>query len=138
MANSRDKRILNDGFRNANVSITGVLDTSDENWPSVFQLSDFRNNDPGYGPLVGFRIMGIDFALTDPLTGVISWNSDSPQLISAVSQSDYQNFEDAGGKKPDRTISGFDGAINFKTVGFVPGSPKGYTITLFMQKIYSQ
>lgn len=138
MANSREKQILVDGQRNAAVTLTGVLTASDESWVRAIQLSDFVNNDPLQGPLVGLRIDRIDFSVTDPLTALLYWNSNSPQQIAALSQSEELEFDRTAGKKPNRLISGYDGAINLSTVGFVAGNSKGYTIVLSMTKIYTQ
>lgn len=135
-ANSREKQILSEGFRTAIVSLTGVLGASDESWVPAISLSDFTQNDNRMGTLWGLRVDRIDYAASDPLSIVLAWNGDSPQMIAAASQSDELDYSVGGGKIPDRNRSGYDGNINLTTVGFVPGAVKTYSVLLTMVKLY--
>lgn len=138
MPNSREKQILSEGFKNAVVSLSGVLTVSDENWPSAIRLADFLQNDSRMGTLVGLRVDFIEFSATDPMVLIPAWNSDSPQIIGTYSQSGEVDYlTRGGGKQPDRNRSGYDGSINVSTQGFVAGHNTGYMITLTMTKLYA-
>lgn len=139
MANSRVRTILLDGPRNAVVNLTGTLDSGNENWTPAFSLSDFVNNDTGMmGTLWGFRINKLRFSVTNQLTGQLYWQANTPILIAALSDGDDLSYRHAGGLIPNRLASGFNGAINFVTNGFIPGTPCGYTVHLEMVKLYAR
>lgn len=135
MANQTDLDLIEEGPRNAVVRLAGVLTESDVNLVSVVPLSMFLNNDVRM-TLVGLRVDGIDFTISEPLRGVLYWNGGTPQLISAMAQSEELEYRSIGGLLPDRTRTGYDGSINFRTFGFVPGSTQSYTVLLRLVKLY--
>lgn len=137
MANSRDKVILVDGWRNAVVRLSGILDSSDESWNQCVTLLDFTNNDQRAGLLVGFRLDNADYSITDPLSVILTWDGDSPQAMATLAQSEDMDFQKVGGLRPDRTRSGYNGALNLSTRGFVPGNPKTYSLGLRLIKLYA-
>lgn len=135
MANSLNKQILEEGPRNAVVKLAGILDTSNVSWAPAVSLSDFINNDVRL-TLIGLRIDWLDYSSGPVLVTSVEWNSATPQLIAAFAQSDELDFKHSSGLVPDTTLSGYDGAINVKTKGFVPGNYEAFTILLKMIKIY--
>lgn len=135
MANSLSKQIVEEGPRNAIVKLAGVLDSSNVILTPAVSLSDFTNNDVRQN-FVGLRIDFIDYSSGPQLVTSLEWNSANPQLIAGFAQSDELDFKTSGGIIPDMTRSAYDGAINLRTVGFVPGNYATYTIVLKMVKLY--
>lgn len=138
MANNTGKQILEEGPKNVVVKLTGVADTSNIVWAPAIQLSDFLNNDKVFGTFVGFRVMEVDYSSGPNMVTRLEWQSNSPQLICAVAQSEWLDLRKIGGAAPDRTISGYNGAINLVTQGFVPGTVEAFTVILKLAKLYSQ
>lgn len=137
MANSTDKQILSSGARNAVVRLAGVVDQADLIWPSAILLGDFLFNDPDpRQTLVGLRVDRLDFAVTDPLSIILTWKGG--QLLATCSQSDKLSWREGGGLQPDRNRAGYNGDIDVNSVGAVPGSPKSFTVTLYLVKLYSK
>ena len=134
MANQLEKQILEEGPRNAVVKLAGFLDTSDASWVQAIQLSDFTNNDK-QGPLRALRVDEVEFSVSAAIVVKLAWNSSLPQLIAVVYNSGEFCFEEAGGILPDRTRSGFDGAINLSTHGFAAAA-QGFTVLLELVKLY--
>lgn len=135
MANTSERRILEDGWRYAIVQLTGRVDSGDVSLLPAVQLSDFTNNEPN-STLVGFRIDEIEFSIGEPLTVFLSWNAATPQQFAALAQSGEMNYRKKGGLQPDRQRSGYDGAVNLTSGGYIPGGVVGYTILLKMVKLY--
>lgn len=137
MANNLSKQILEEGPRNAVVELAGVVDSSNVSWAPAVSLSDFLNNDRGFGTLVGLRVLEISYSSGPNMVTRLEWQSGSPQLIAAVAQSETLDFKKVGGKVPDRNISGYNGAINLVTQGFVPGTVEAFTMLLILAKLYA-
>lgn len=138
MANSRDKVIVLDGPRNAVVRLNGVLDSANESWPQAIVLSDFTNNDTKVvGLLVGLRLDWAEFSVGDPMGLLLAWHSNSPDPIDNFTQSGEKNYRRIAGLQPDRTKSGYDGSIDVSTIGFTPGNPRTYDVTLHFIKLYA-
>ena len=136
--NTLDKRIVEEGHRNAIVRLTGVLGISDANWGQAITLTDFVNNDTIAGRLSGLRVDTIDYACGDALRVGLYWDSASPQVIALLSQSDVLKAKKAGGLLPDQTLSAYTGSINLVTSGYPAGTTQGFTILLYMVKLYTQ
>lgn len=137
MANVIEKQILEEGFRNAVVKISGVLDSSDETRNEFIQLRDFTNNEQRM-KLVGLRVDHIDYSLGQVIDVSLTWNADSPQQIAPLSKSGKMNFSDDGGLIPDMNRSGFTGGINFAATGWGTGggAKQNFTILLRFVKLY--
>lgn len=137
MANTTDKIILEDGPRNAIVRLVGTLDTSNVSLVPAILLSDFVNNDLVWGKLTGLRVDRIDYASGPQLITTLEWNSNSPQMIAALVQSDELDYKNSGGLIPNRLLGGYDGSINLKTKGFIAGNYEAYTVLIKMVKLYT-
>ena len=139
MANQFNMSIMNDGWRNANVKITGVLDTSDAVLTPAISVNDFTSNDPLRTKLIGFRIDRIWHAIGDGLEIQLQWNAAVPQLIMAIAGRSRESWKEVGGLQPlNVNAPGFDGSINLITTGFgTVGSPtQNFTIGIDMVKLY--
>lgn len=136
MANQTDFQLLEEGPRNASVRLTGAITEGDINLVSVVPLSLFQSNEQRQ-TLVGLRVDKIVFSLSAGLEALLSWNGGSPQLIAALGKSGEFGFWREGGLKPDRNRTGYDGSINLRTAGFVPGTTQSYTILLRLVKLYT-
>lgn len=135
MANTSEKRILEDGWRYAIVQLTGQVDTSDVSLVPAISLADFTNNEVR-STLVGLRIDEIEFSVGEPLTVFLSWNAATPQQFAALAQSGEMHYARKGGLQPNRSASGYDGGINLTTGGYIGGLTLGYTVLLKMVKLY--
>lgn len=135
MANTSEKRVLEDGWGFAIVQLTGRVDTSDVTWSSAIQLSDFTNNEPLQN-LVGLRVDEVEFSVGEPMTVFLAWNGAMPQQIGALAQSGEFHYYRKGGLQPNQQASGYDGSINLTTGGYIGGLVLGYTVLLKMRKLY--
>jgi len=135
-SNILEKQILEEGFRNAVVKLTGILVTNDINEVPAISLADFQNNEQRQ-VLKGFRVDHITFSLGVQIDVLLEWNSQIPQQITPLSRSGKIDVTDDGGFVPDMTRSGYDGSINLRTSGFPPGGPQqNFTILLRLIKLY--
>ena len=136
MSNSTDKRIIEEGWRNAVVKLTGVLTDADVSLVSIIAPSDFSNNDTIAGTLSGFRVDAIIYSLSGNLEGRLYWNGGTPELITPFARSGKIDVTGDGGFLPDTTNSGYDGSLNFSTAGFQVGTTQVYSVTLRLIKLY--
>jgi len=142
MPNRYDRQIMVDGWRNAVIRVTGVLDTSDAVLKPAAVLTDFSNNDTANQRFVGFRIDHIWHAVSDGIEVQVSWNALNERLIAALSGRGKESFHSVGGIQPTITDIGYDGAINITTTGWGTMPPpasqtvQNFTIELEMVKVY--
>ena len=136
MANQVDVQIAEEGYRNATVRVTGLLDSSNVSLSSVIAVGNFKANDPNYTKLSGFRVDRLQYAVSQPLAVPLYWHGATPQLIAVVADSQALIFEK--GLIPDQTRTGYDGSIDLNTVGFVAGDVLGFTIVFSLAKLYQQ
>lgn len=135
MANKVERQILLDGYRNAIVKLTGVLDTTDVAETPAFAMLDFQNNDP-YGRFVGFRVDRVEYSIGSGIEILLEWNSvGNPQQITPLAGRGKIDGWWHGGWVPDRTRAGYDGSINLKSSGFMAGK-QNFAITVEMVKLY--
>lgn len=135
MPNSLSVRVVEDGYRNAVVHLVGVVEDADINQAPAIALNQFTGNDRG--TFNGFKVVDVDYSVTDGLTVVLAWNANTPQPICALASAGEIRGRGHGGIVPDRTAGGYDGAINLTTKGFTPGRSYGFTVKLRMKKSYS-
>lgn len=135
MANQTDLQLIEEGPRNAVVRLAGVLTDSDVSLVSVIPLSLFLNNEPRM-TLVGLRVNKLSYSISDPLKVGLYWNGGTPQLLAALAQSEELEFDKVGGLLPDQTRTGYDGSINLKSLGFIPGTVQTYSVLLRLVKLY--
>lgn len=136
MANVVEKQILEEGYRNAVVKISGVIDTTDVNLVSVVKPSDFSNNDPVSGTLWGFRVDTVMYSIGNALEMVLAWNSAAPQQITPLARAGKIDVFCDGGFLPDTTRGGYDGSLNLKSTGYPAGTVQNFTMTLRLVKLY--
>lgn len=137
MANSLDVKIVEDGRRNAIVRIVGVADSSDISAPQAITLSQFATNDTPGVALVGLRLVEVDFAVSNMFSVLLHWDGNTKQPIVALADSGEIDCRRHGGYGPDRSASGYNGAINLTTRGYVGGNVYVFTVILRMTKIYA-
>lgn len=132
------KKILENGSRNAHITLTGILDESDLSWTPAVSVDDFPPI-PGenWGRLVGFRIDHISYSIGEQLELLLAYNAATIEQIAPLANRagrlDYAHF---GGFFPDQTNPGFDGSINLYTSGYMSGT-QNFTVTLEMCKLYT-
>jgi hypothetical protein len=141
MANVFNRHTLEDGWRNAVVTVTGLLDTSDANFDPVVELTDLLNNDTRAGTLRGLRVDRIQYSMSAG-TGLevqLYWKHSvgNNQLITAIAGQGHDKYQKAGGLIPKMDALGYQGGIVLSTTGFSknPG-PTGFTVTLHLVKLY--
>jgi len=139
MANTFTNKIILDGWRNAVVQISAVLDTSDAVLTPAVTLSDFTNNDTANKQFVGFRFDHIWHAIGDGLEIQILWNGINSERVVAIAGRGRETFSSDGGLCPKMANPGYDGSINVISTGFATvGSPiQNFTLQLTMVKLYS-
>lgn len=138
MSNVIEKQTLEEGFRNAVVKISGVLDSGDENRTEIIALRDFTNNEQRQ-KLIGLRVDQVNYSLGQVLDVALYWQSDTPQQIVPLSKSGKMPFADDGGLLPDMTRSGYTGGINLVATGWATGqgAKQNFTILLRLVKLYT-
>ena len=144
MANVLEKQIVEEGFRNAVVKLTGYLDTSDITEDPAVLLSDFTNNDPIAGPLTGFRVDHISFAISLPLELQLYWSGSSDsngqgQQIVPLSGRGKIDATDDGGFIPNKLAAGYTGNITLKSSGYqqAVGTVQNFSLFLRLVKLYA-
>lgn len=144
MANVLERQVTHEGWRNAVVKLTGVLDTSNISETPAIALSDFSNNDRVAGRLSGFRVDLLEWSISNGIEVNLAWNSANPQQIFPLSGRGRIYANNYGGFIPDKTRTAYDGSINLTTSGFValsdpagPSVPQNFTIILELVKLYS-
>jgi hypothetical protein len=143
MANSFNRFILEDGWRNAAVMVTGLLDTSDASLEPVIDLAELVNNDPVAGRLKGLRIDRVQYSMSAG-TGLevqIKWEMSAAAggdvLITALAGQGHDKYRKYGGLIPPMDKLGYIGNIRLYTTGFSKSPPPtGFTVTLEMVKLY--
>jgi hypothetical protein len=134
MANSLVVKVTEEGPRNTVVKVVGVVDSGDMNVQRALILSSLSNDDKA-AKLTGLRLDSAKYTVTNGLVVLLSWNSNSPELMAAISESGELDLRPEGGFPPDRTVSGYEGSINLSTRGFVAGTPYGFTWLLRMKDV---
>jgi len=143
MANQFDRIISIDGWRNAVVKVSGVLDTSDASFTPVLALSELVNNETR-NVLVGLSLLHIWHSIGNGIEMIVKWSNQNlanDQQIVAVAGRGKESFFEVGGLNPDRTRFGYKGDINLFTNGYgqnVGQQPvQNFTVQLEFKKLYS-
>lgn len=135
MANTFSRQIIQDGYRNGQVKIDGLLDSTDAVLVPALGLSDFLNNDQNL-LLCGLRFDTIDYSIPYNMVVNLYWEATVPQSIAQLTGSDLHQF--TGGILPDRTKAGYTGNILLSTKGFDISKAQGFTLTLGLIKLYTR
>lgn len=137
MANITDVKVVADGYRNAVVRVSGILDTGNLTGTSLVTKALFTQNDPLYTSFDGFRIDEIEFSVSGDGSASVWWNATTPQLVGVFAGSNEQCWEEEGGLIPDTTAAGFDGSLNINTHNWV-ATIQSFTLTIKMIKLYTK
>ena len=135
MANVLERQITHDGWRNAVVKFTGVLDSSDAIEAPALRLTDLVNNEVR-ATLVGLRVDIVEWSLSQNLELVLEWNGTVPQQIFPIAGRGKINAWNYGGYVPDRTRPGYDGSINLRTQAYSPGTIANFSVQVEFIKLY--
>jgi hypothetical protein len=135
MSNTFSRQIIQDGCRNGQVKIDGLLDSTDAVLVPAFALSDFLTNDQNL-LLCGFCFNSVDYSIPVNMIVSLYWEATIPQSIAQLTGSDLHKF--AGGLLPDRTRAGYTGNILLSTKGFDISKAQGFTLTLEFIKLYTR
>ena len=136
MANVLERQITEDGYRNAVVKLTGILDTSDISETAI-SLGDLTGNDPAM-TFIGARVEMIEWSMTNGIAVILSWNGLNPQQIYPLAGRGRIYGANYGGFVPDVTRLNYDGSIILSTNGFLPGKVQAFTCVLELIKMYSK
>jgi hypothetical protein len=133
-----NKFIQEDGPRNAVVTITGILDTTDASFTPAIALTDFTNNDVRVGKLNGLRVDKLAFAIGDGIQLNVTWQATSEQLIAGLAGRGHLEFKTSGGLQPNQAAVGYVGDINLRSTGFnTQGTPpQNFTLEFYLVKLY--
>lgn len=136
MANAYDLQILNDGYRNAIVRVSGILDSGDADL--TVTLDTFTNNDVAANVFRGLRLDSIDNQIGDGLQIQLFWTAAVEQLIFTAQGRHETSFKKYGGLEPVMTALNYTGNIHIKSIGYnlyqVP--PQTFSLTLHFVKLY--
>ncbi len=139
MANSLTKDIVLDGWRNAVVRLTGVLDTSDISEIPAIRLSDFQNNEV-IKTLSGFRVDRVTYVIGQGIEVQLLWHATHGKMIAAIAGRGVTEGSHYGGWQPDSTLDGYDGSIDLVTTGYglqpIFGTVQNFSVVLEMTKLY--
>lgn len=135
MANSLSVKITEDGRRNAIVTLIGVVDTADMAVASAIPITSFVNNDVQL-KLKGLSLRTVRYSVTEGLSVLLAWKSNTPELMCALSGSGNMDRRCDGGYPPNMMASGYAGDINLSTDGFIAGKAYTFTVDLWMTKKY--
>lgn len=135
MANRSQITIMEEGPRNAVVSVAAVLDTS--NYSGNINISSFTNNEANQaGVLKYFAIKKVEYAVTSPIAFVVDWHATTNQLALVVADSQALKPGMGSGLFPaNSAAAGFTGNFDLSTVGYTAGTV-GFTCILTLRKIY--
>jgi hypothetical protein len=134
MANRTRVTILEEGPRNAVVSIAGVLDTSNYTGAAAIAMASFTNNET-MKTLSYCAVQCIKHSVQGSLTFVADWEATADQLAVALSGDGEIDFG-PGLFPSDKAAAGFTGSFDLSTVGYVAASVVGFTVVLHLKKIY--
>lgn len=138
MANSFDRQIIQEGYRNVTVKFTGYLDSGDAALEPALDLTDCSSNDPRM-TLVGFSFGSVQHSISHGLKVQIAWNGADPQQAFLVeSSSCIGDPVKIGHFTPDRTATDYDGSIVITTFDHESGSVATFTLILELKKLYTQ
>lgn len=126
MANSLTTQILIDGPRNAVVKVTAVLDTSDLALTTIVDPASFYDTPPQ------FRLMHIDYAMTDQLEAQLQWQGTPNAVMMPLAGRGRMSFVDFGGLTDNATTP--TGRIQLLTTGWASGT-QVLTLVLEMVKV---
>ena len=126
MANSLTTQILIDGPRNAVVKVTAILDTSDLALTTIVDPASFYDVPPQ------FRLMHIDYAMTDQLEAQLQWVGTPNTVMMPLAGRGRMSFVDFGGLTDN--ASSPTGQIQLKTTGWASGT-QVLTLVLEMVKL---
>jgi len=133
MANTTDVKVILDGWRNAKIRVSGILDTSNLAATSLITKALFTNNDVPAGPLTGFRVNFAKFAVSGEMSLVAEWEATTPQLVATFTDANEVCWEP--GLIPDSAAAGYTGSILLRTVNWA-ATVQTFTLTLDLVKLY--
>lgn len=143
MANTYDRLIEIDGWRNAIIKVSGVLDTSDADLSPVLALSELVNNETRAGKLVGLGLRHIWHSIGNGIELIVFWsnaNRANDEQCVAVAGRGRESFTYSGGLNPRQDANGYVGDINLRTNGYgqnVGQQPiQNFTVQLEFVKLY--
>lgn len=126
MANSLTTQILIDGPRNAVVKATATLDTSNLALTTIVDPANFYDVPPQ------FRLMHIDYSITDQLEVQLQWEGTPNSIMMPLAGRGRMSFIDFGGLTDNATSP--TGRIQVLTTGWTSGT-QIFTLVLEMVKV---
>lgn len=133
MANSTDVKIIHEGWRNAKVRVSGILDTSNLAATALITKALFTNNDPNCAALSGFRVNFAKFAVASQITVIAEWEATTPQLIATFADANEVCW--SPGLVPNKAAAGYTGSILIRTTNWA-ATIQTFTLTLDLIKLY--
>lgn len=114
MANTFYKRVVQEGYRNAVVQLSGNLDTAVAAPAQVQQIlrSDFSSNDPVFGTLTGFRFDRVQYSTSPDVWVELLWDATADRSIVRFGGSHEETASIYGGIRPVEEDAGYTGDIN--------------------------
>lgn len=128
-------QVLEDGPRNAQIKVDGVLAGADILLDPLVVLSDFTNNDQNL-TFCGFRVDEIEYSVSPNIVVLLDWEATANQSIARLTGSNRIDYE--GGLFPNRQALGYSGKILLSTLGGFAGLAQAFTVQMSMIKLYTR
>lgn len=140
MANTFYKRVVEEGYRNAVVQLSGNLDTAIATPAQTQQilLADFTANDAAFGTLSGFRFDHVQYSTSPDVWVELLWDATADRSIVRVTGSHEKEAAIYGGIRPVEGDAGYTGNINVfvNAPGAAAGTQLTYYLLVHLAKIY--
>lgn len=139
------KKVVEDGYRNAVITVVGIIDAAVAAPTQVIQIlkADFTNNDPTQ-IFNGFRINRVQFTTSGGAFVELLWDATADVPICAVTESNELDWAPYSGLQPAVPPgvpfpAGYTGDINvfLNAPGAAAATQQCFTLIVSMVKIYT-
>lgn len=120
MANVFLTEITQEGARNVNVKVVGILDTSDLTDEVAINVSDYNMGGTGPTP-EQVRVDKVQYSISDNIQVILNWDATTDVPFMALTGRGKFSEKDSGGMS-NPTGAGKTGDILLSTKGFTTGT----------------
>lgn len=139
------KKVSEDGYRNAVITVVGIIDTAVPAPAQVIQIlkADFTNNDPSQ-IFNGFRVNRVQYSVSAGSFVQLLWDATADVTICAVTEANELDWAPYGGLQPAVPPgvpfpAGYTGDINvfLNAPGAAAATQQCFTLIVSLVKIYT-
>ena len=135
MANVVATQLLLDGPRNAQIKITGSINTANITSQVIVTPSSLSSMIPGWSgnePPVTVAVKNIDYSIADGLTLQLNWDGATPAVIDELYGRGNVDYTKWGFQQNNATTP--TGSISLTSFGWTTGQVLNFTLTLWLIK----